>query len=401
MKGKVMKFLSISSLFAAVVLAVSGTAFALDYKADLSLSLFEQYNDNIFLTHAARTSDYITEVNPEVTLSTKTEKAEVMFKYSPSFSYYSTQHEENTTTQQATARGLFKLTESLSAGLSDVFLKTKDLVTIRNLETVGPSGSTQNTVTVGPLVSTQNTITMNTLNANFDYRLSEKLTLQPSFIYMIADNSQPGFSDITTYTGAMGASYLLSGMTTLKAKAEFDAYVYSISGNVYEQQYTIGVHHKFTPTLSVDAAGGIDIQEVREQPSRTDTFFVGNFIVTKTFEKGSASLSYVNSVIAGLESAAPLRQQVITVSFNRSVTAAIDTALSAWYGHYKAVNNIGPDQKRDDLGGNAKISYKLFRWADLFISYSFVNSDDEVSHVGSYINNIVTAGLKLSKQANF
>ncbi len=395
-----MKLLSISSLFVAVVLTVSGTAFALDYKADLSLSLFEQYNDNIFLTHRDKTSDYITEVNPEVTLSTKTEKSDVMVKYSPSFSYYSTQHQENTTTESATARGLFKLTDSLSAGISDVFLKTKDLVAIRNLETVGPSGSTQNTITVGPLVSTQNTITMNTLNANVDYRISEKLTLQPSLIYTIADNSQPGFSDITTYTGAMGASYLLSGMTTLNAKAEFDAYVYSISGNVYEQQFTIGAHHKFTPTLSVDAAAGIDIQEI-ELTSKNDTYFIGNFIVTKTFEKGYASLSYINSVISGLETAAPVRQEVITVNYNRDVTAAINTAISAWYGHYRAVNNTGPDQKRDDMGGNVKISYKLFRWADLFISYSYVNSDNEENHVGSYINNIVTAGLKLSKQANF
>ena len=394
-----MKSLSISSLFAAVVLAVSGTAFALDYKADLSLSLFEQYNDNIFLTHTAKTNDYLTEVNPEVSLSTKTEKSDVYLKYSPSFIYYRTQHEQDTTTQQATIRGLFKLTESLSAGFSDVFLKTKDLVAIRNLEVVGPLGTTQNTE-VGPLVTTNNKITINTLNGNFDYRISEQLTLQPSLIYMTCDNSQPGFSDITTYTGAMGASYILSGMTTLKARAEFDIYEYSISGNVYEEQFTIGVHHKFTPTLSVDASGGIDRQEI-QQLSRNDTFFVGNATITKTFEKGSAYLSYINRVIPGLETVAPLRQQVISVGYDRPVTAALNTSISAWYGHYKGVTNIGPDQKRVDIGANAKISYQLFRWANLFISYSFVNSDDKDIHSGSYINNIVTAGLKLSKQANF
>ena len=384
-----MKFLWIISSFAAVVFAVSGTAFALDYKADLSLSLLEQYNDNVFLSHVAKSGDYITAVNPELMLSTQTEKADVMLKYSPSFSYYSKDTDKNDTTQQAGARGTFKLTERLSAGLTDDYLQTKDLVAIRNVEGAGP------------LISAQNQITMNTLNGYLAYRMSDQLTLRPSFLYSAVNNSQVGFSDIDTYTGALEASYLLSGRTTLKAKAEYDVYHYSISGDIDDQQYTIGVLHKFTPTFSIDASGGMIISHI-QQPSNTDLYWVGNFTVVKSFEKGTVTFSYVNGVIPGLETEAPLRAQVFSLGYSRPMAAgALDVSIAGWYGLYKTIGNVGAVQKQDDIGGNAKISYKLFRWADVFIQYSYVNSDDKLDHNRSYNNNIISAGLKLSKQFIF
>ena len=384
-----MKFLWIISSFAAVVFAVSGTAFALDYKADLSLSLLEQYNDNVFLSHVAKSGDYITAINPEVTLSTQTEKADVMLKYTPSFSYYSKDSEKNDTTQQGGARGTFKLTERLTAGLEDEYLQTKDLVAIRNVDGAGP------------LISAQNQITMNTLNGYLAYKMSDKLTLRPSFLYSTVNNSQIGFSDIDTYDGALEVSYLLSGRTTLKAKAEYDFYHYSISGDIFDQQYTIGALHKFTPTFSVDASVGIILSQI-QQPSSSESFFVGNIAVSKSFEKGTVVFSYVNSIIPGLETEAPLRAQVFSLGYSRPVgVAALDISISGWYGFYKTISNVGPVQKQDDIGGNAKISYKLFRWADVFIQYSYVNSDDKLDHSRSYNNNIISAGLKLSKQFIF
>jgi|GEM_PF-1821638 hypothetical protein len=384
-----MKFLWIISPFTAAVLAVSGTAFALDYKADLSLTSIEQYNDNIFLSHTEKTHDYITEFNPSAMLSTKTETADVSLQYSPLFSYYKTHTEKNDVAQQANAQGLFKLTDRLTAGLSDVFLQTKDLLTVRSVEGVGP------------LVSAKDKITMNTLTGNLAYRVSEQLTLTPSVIYNTTSNSEVGFSDITTYTGAVDISYLLTGRTTLKARVEYDIYEYSIGGNVDEQKDVIGVLHKFTPTFSVDANVGIDISSTQLPPG-TDEFLIGNLAVTKTFEKGSASLSYVNGIITGVQALSPLREQLLTLTYTRPVTAAsIDASISAFYGIYKAIGHIVIDEKRNDMGASAKLSYKPFRWAELFVSYSYINSDDKIDHSGSYVNNVIMAGLKLSKQLIF
>ena len=343
-----MKFLWIISSFTALVLAMPGTVFALDYKADLSLTSTEQYNDNIFLTHTNKTRDYITEFNPAVMVSTKTEKSEVGLQYSPLFSYYSTHSEKNDIAQQANAQGLFKLTERLTAGLSDVFLQTKDLLTIRSVDGVGP------------LVSATDRITMNTLTGNLAYKVSDQLTVQPSLAYNTTNNSQVGFSDIKTYAGAVDVSYLLTGRTTPKARFEYDLYEYSIGGKVYEQKDVIGVLHKFTPTFSVDANVGIDIEST-QMPSATDELLIGNLAVIKTFEKGSASLSYVNGIVTGVQALSPLRAQVFTLSYTRPVSAAsIDTSISAFYGIYKATGHVVIDEKRNDIGASAKLSHKLF-----------------------------------------
>ena len=74
-----------------VAIALTGlpvVAGALDYNADLSLSIAGQYNDNIFLSHTERVGDYSTAITPAVAISTRTEKVDLMLNYSPSFTYY-------------------------------------------------------------------------------------------------------------------------------------------------------------------------------------------------------------------------------------------------------------------------------------------------------------------------
>jgi hypothetical protein len=164
--------------------------------------------------------------------------------------------------------------------------------------------------------------------------------------------------------------------------------------------YTIGVTHKFTPTFTVDAYGGINVTTIKE-PSNTDTGFTGGLTVTKTFEKGSASIALTDGIVPGLQGTSPLKSQVITLNYSRPLTAALDSSLSAWYGRYRSIGNIGLGQNSNYMGGNAGLSYKLTSWANLFLSYSYLNSDDNVNKSGSYHNQIITAGIKLSKQAKF
>jgi hypothetical protein len=386
-----MKYFAIISLLAIVVLGVSVAAFALDYNADLSLSLSEQYNDNIFLSHTDRVGDFITVINPALALSTKTDKIDAMLNYSPSLNYYASHDEKNDISHQASGQGLFRLTERLSVGLSDTFVQTKESSIINNTPSLQGAG---------PLAAGQNKITTNTLSGNLSYRFSEKLTFQPSVTYTTTDNTQTGVGDNNTYTGAMLATYLLTDRTSLKANASYSYYAYTVSSDAYGQVYTIGVTHKFTPTFTVDAYGGINVTTIKE-PSNTDTGFTGGLTVTKTFEKGSASIALTDGIVPGLQGTSPLKSQVITLNYSRPLTAALDSSLSAWYGRYRSIGNIGLGQNSNYMGGNAGLSYKLTSWANLFLSYSYLNSDDNVNKSGSYHNQIITAGIKLSKQAKF
>lgn len=374
------------SLFGATVIA-----FALDYTADLSLSLSEQYNDNIYLAHTDRVSDYVTVISPVLALSTQTQKINAMLSYSPSWNYYSSHSDKTAFNQQAGAQGLFSLTERLSFGLSDTFVQSKETSNISNLTALQGAG---------PLVAGQNTLTTNTVSGNLSYRLSEQITLQPSLSYTTTNNSEQSVGDINTFTGGMGISYLLTDRTSLRVNASYTNYDYSVGSNSNGQEYIVGINHRFTPTLTVDAFGGVDVTKI-DSPSTTDTGFTGGITITKTFEKGSASISFKDSVVPGLQGNSPLKSQVVIVNYARPLTAYLDSSLSAWYGQYKSVGNVGADQKRNEISGTASLSYRLLQWANLFLSYTYVNSDDRINNSNSYHNQIVAAGIKLSKQAKF
>jgi len=375
--------------FSVALFGVSVIASALDYNADLSLSAAEQYNDNIFLSHTDRIGDYSTVITPAVAISTTTEKINAMLNYSPSFTYYNSHSELNSISHQASANGSVRLSEVATLAVADSFVRTKDALIIRSI------------VGSGPVTRNQETITTNTLSGNLLYKLTEQLSLQPSLTYTMTDNSDSDIANLNNYSGGLLASYLLTGRTTLRASATYTVYDYSIGSDYNGQDYILGLNHKFTPTITVDIYGGVDMTQIRGQGD-TDTGFIGGLSATKTLERGSVSIAYTQAVTAAIQNSSPLKSQILLLHYAAPVTAFLEASLSASYGHYRAIGlNTGPDQKRTETVGTAGLSYRLLPWANLTLSYSYVNSNDKVDKSGSYSNNVIVAGIRLSKQARF
>ncbi len=375
--------------FAVALFGTSILSSALDYNADLSLSLGEEYNDNLFLTHTYRIGDFSNVISPAIALSTRTEKANVLLNYSPTFIYYYSHSEENSISHQASVSGDYRISPVMTVSAADSFVRSSNALIIRSID-----GS-------GPLTSGQETLTSNTLTANLGYKLTDQLTLQPSLLYSVTDNSQSNVSNVNTYSGTFLASYLLSDRTILRASAGYTHYDYSLGNDATGQDYIVGVNYKFTPTITADIYGGVDSTSISGQGG-TDTGFIGGISVTKILEKGSVSIAYTQAVIPGLQNTSPLKSQVLLAHYTTAVTTRLDANLSALYGIYKAIGNIsGPDQHRVEITANGGLTYRLFPWANLFLSYSYVISDDKVEKSGSYNNNVVMAGIRLSKQAKF
>ena len=130
----------------------------------------------------------------------------------------------------------------------------------------------------------------------------------------------------------------------------------------------------------------------------------GGLSVTKTFERGTASLAYLQNVIAGVESTSPIRSQTVTLRYAAPVTTSLNASISAFYNRYKSIGSTGIDgidTNRNDTGGTADLSYGFLPWLSGTLSYSYIHSNDKLNDTGSYVNNIVMAGIKLSKQARF
>ena len=377
--------LSICGLLA-VLLCGAAICSALDYNVDLSLSAAEKYDDNIFLARSKRVGDFITVITPGIGLSTKNEKADVIIKYAPSFLFYAAHDEKNSITHQASGQGMLRLSERLNLSLSDTFIQTRETMYIRDLEG-------------GPVVRGQETILNNTAKGGLDYRLSDQIIIQPSVSYTYTANSGYSLSDASIYSGTLGASYLLTDRTTLRANATYTRYNYVISSDATGQEYTLGLIHKFTPTFSVDLYGGVVITQI-DRPAWSDTGFSGGISFLKAFETGSAILSYKQGVTPGMQSMSPLPSRVVSLRYSMPLTDSLGAELSAQYGFYKSVGSIA-DMNRRDAGGTAALSYKLTTWATAMLSYSYVNSDDRMHSVGGYYNHVVMVGIKLNKLARF
>ena len=389
-KELAMKILLFVSALAAMMFGVTFSVYALDYTADLSLSLSEQYNDNIFLSHTDRTTDYITLISPAIALSTRFEKADVSISYSPTFNLYKDHDENNSTSHAASLLSHYRLTEKLTLGLSDTFVRTRESSAVRAIEGAGP------------INRGLERITTNSLSGDLSYRLTGKISLLGNAVYTYTD-TETGTGDVSTYTGGLGASYLFSERTTFRINASYTLFDYTVGGNSTSSSYTAGIIYRLTPTITADAFGGIVITRV-DEPKRTDTGYTGGLSVTKTFERGTASIAYLQNVIAGVESTSPVRSQTVTLRYAAPVTTSLGASISAFYNRYKSIGSTGTsgiETNRTDMGGAADLSYGFLPWLSGTLSYSYVHSNDKLTDTGSYVNNIVMAGIRLSKQARF
>jgi len=377
-------------IFLAATLGAPALGFALDYVADIALTVSEQYNDNIYLAHSNKTSDFITAVMPTLAISTRSAAFDVSANYSPTFSLYKDNTGNNGISHRGTVLGHYKPTDRLTFGLSDTFVKSRESTIVRTVEGAGP-------ITRGI-----EQITTNTVNGDIDYRLSQRFSLFGNANYTVT-STQAGTGDVSTYTGGLGVRYIFNERTTFRINATYTFFNYKLSSDATSSSYIAGVNYKLTPTIVVDAYGGIIMTQVKT-PARTDDGMAVGLSVTKTLEHGTASISYMQSVTAGVESSVPIDSKTISLRYAAPVTTRSNASLTAFYSIFRAVGQTGistTDLNRDDLGGSASLSYRLLPWLDAILSYTYVDSQDKTNRSGSYTNNLIMISLRLFKQMRF
>lgn len=353
---------------------------AYEYTANVSLSLSEEYNDNIFLAHSNRDSDFVTHVSPGIDLSIRSLNSELRLSYSPTFSYYSSYNELNGTAHHFTANGNFILSNKLSLTLTDTFVKSSEIGDIRAIPDLGP-------------ITARTELRLHTASGNISYRLSDNLSYILGASYSDTDSNDPLFSKVKTYSGNMGLTYRRSERTSLTANARYIKYDYKTDTDAEGQDYTLGVTHRLTPTLTVGLTGGATITKI-EDAGESDTGFTGSLDITKTFEKGQAVLSCRQTVIAGIETAVPLRDRTVSLRLSRPITNEWTASVSGSYSNSKSIGTSDVDTDVSSL--NTDLTYSFRPWASLALSYSFVNYDDKIIAAGDYYNHIIFLTLRLS-----
>jgi hypothetical protein len=303
--------------------------------------------------------------------------------YSPTFSYYSSYNEMNNTAHRFTANGLFNLSERLSLTLTDTFVKSSEISDIRAIPDLGP-------------ITARTELRLHTVSGNISYKLRENLSYTLGASYFDTDYKEPGFNELRSYSGNMGLSYRHSEKTTFSANVRYINYDYRPISDATEQDYALGITCLITPTLTLGLTGGVTITKI-EDTGKSDTGFSGGVNLTKRFERGTATLSYSQSVIAGVETGVPLRDQTVSLRLTRPITNQLAASMSASYSNFKSVETNDYDTYDTDVTSlNTDLTYSFRPWASLSLSYSYMNNDDKITNTGDYYNHIVLLTLRLS-----
>lgn len=363
----------------ALVLSVAA-ADAYDFTPGVSLSVSEEYNDNVFLAKTDKKSDFITRVTPAVFFSLGSAQSSLSASYSPSFNYYRSHTELNKTSHSASARGNLAVSEEMNVTVSDTFVLTNEPRSLTAVADLGP-------------LRERREQRVNNLDGSITYKLKGNLIFLIGGSYLDTDFSNQGANDVKTYSETTGLTYRMSERSSLSLNAKYTQYDYKAASDAQSQDYTLGFTYRITPTLGIGLTGGAVSTKIDDTGRRT-TGFSGGAELSQRFGKGNATLAFRQTVVPGVETGEPLTTRAASINLSRPVTNLLDISVLASYIKYKSAGGSARDA--EEVRGGANLVYKIRPWAGAGVSYYYVNLDDKTVSARGYSNHIVVLTLRLS-----
>jgi hypothetical protein len=238
---------------------------------------------------------------------------------------------------------------------------------------------------------------MNTATGGVSYKIANNLTwtVGGAYIYsnLSGSNIGNGTTNSNSYSANSGLAYELNPRSTVSVNAQYESNDFNIGNDSNIQDYTLGLTHKFTPTLTLAITGGAAITGYYSSGNQT-TDFVGSAALTKKFETTTAVLSIAQTILPGIEFSQTFKTQTATLSLTRPLAERWTAGVLGSYMLFKFVPTISasniniPYAKGEELRAGGNLAYKISRWASVGLSYNFINHLDRTGGSGNYYNNI-------------
>jgi hypothetical protein len=249
-----------------------------------SLSVSEEFNDNIFSNNQDRQWDFITSFTPALRLYANGPAYQLSAGYSFSADLYARHSDLSSALarQNLFARGFYRLTPGLTVTASDAFAYDRNSNTLSSLNFLAGSQAYW-TNHFSPGVSWQMTPRNNlTLSATYDLlRYTETGNGVDSDTYGFQANLTHAFTQ--RFSGVVGYAF-----TYLDLRGEQDSTTHSP---------TVGFNYALTQTLTATVRGGASITQLGGDTFVTPT---GAVTLVQVFSFGTASLAYQRGIsVAG------------------------------------------------------------------------------------------------------
>jgi hypothetical protein len=356
-----------------------------------SISISEEYNDNIFTNNQDRQWDFITTISPSIVLNISRPTYELRAGYSFGADIYARESDLNEAfaRQNFLAYGLFRLTPTLTLSVADSFAyNDNSLLGTQGAFSTGRQKSLSNNFL--PSMTWQMTARNSlALNAAYDIiRYTSGGAGIDSDTYMIASIFTHAFTP--RFAGSVGYSF-----TYLAPGGQQDD---SASHNP-----TVGFSYRVTPTLTAAAQGGPAITTTAGDTTVTPAGFAS---LVQLLPFGSASVRYSRTVATagGFGGTNDTQTASATLAVS-SLMRGLVIVASPSYTHSEP---IGPNQAGQETLQSVNLtigaSYQLARFTTLFGGYTFFWQRSEGSSTTQQVDvdqNRVRFGIQFGYPFNF
>ena len=337
-----------------------------------SISISEEYNDNIFLDNRNRQSDFVSDFGPAITLYINRPSYQLNAGYSFRAAVYA-QHERFNNafdSQNFIGGGLYRASPALTLSATDTFTMDRN----SNLTAQGFSTGRQESWT-------------NTLSPGMTWQMTARNTLSLTASYTVLRFEGAGGGVASSTGGGTAASagggvgsdtYSLQSNLTHTFTPRFAGIIgYGFTYLDAQRQAsstshtpTLGFNYQLTRTLSASVNGGAAVTELAGQ---TLVSPAGTATLTQALGFGLASLQYSRGVtVAGGFGGTTDTQ---TASGRLELSTLQRSLLVVFNPVYSIAESIGSQQtgtvdvKSFTLGLSAY--YQLARYTNLFAGYTF------------------------------
>lgn len=248
-----------------------------------SITISEEFNDNLFLDNNNKRWSFETEGSPALTLVINKPTLQLAAGYSFTSTWYARDEQFNNwfDHQNFIVGAFYRATPQLTLTLSDRFVQD------HNTNVVSPQGTS----------SGRQESWSNSLGPGAIWRIGGQTRLSASATYVIQHFSGQGLTDSETYgfQGALDHSFT----TRFSAEIGYQFTYLNLQGSENSTTHvpTVGFSYRLTPTLTASVSGGPSFTEVGSQTELSPTVTA---TLTQAWLWGAGTLQYARGVaVAG------------------------------------------------------------------------------------------------------
>ncbi len=423
------KMLVIMVLVSAVFLPVSNVQ--ADLKLEASMSVAEQYTDNLFFTFANKRDDFGTIVTPRGTLTFSNKHVKLSGTYAASAQFYLNNTQANTvshgTNFDIDLPFLNRISKRIEVRVNESFNLTPEQPGFSGNS--GRFNSGRGGIGSGAGVNAQSGtgalagggagfggVSGGSLSNQGIFNSRGTTSFQNRARIRIGYNFTPrwdgdvqysntfrgGFQESMSHGAQAGLSFSFTENTRLRWAYRLRIMEFSGSGGGANPQapggqgtstshsMNLGGDHQLTPTVPMNVRFGVSVTETEVATTRLN--FTGSGGISKTFPDGEISFRVNQQIGAGggLAASTTLNQNVILTA-SKTITRYISGFLNFGYGRNRSLAGraISTDSYQFQGGANVRI----LEWLSGGVTYSYRNQDSSGQFGRSGQSNSIFVGL--------